>query len=197
MSQLTPQIPEPIPERSDIEKGIKMSYLLRAGHMGIMLDRTQRNLKRAERLERFAATGNVASLGETEPEEEMGVYLGNENHYHFGGTEVVAPPTPTAPTPPLVVTPAPPTAQPSTPDILVTPYVPKPPATPPATAPVPLQDASTLWEWLPLASIPIAAVALAYSVWPSTHEPVVTPPTAPVQQPTETPVDGQIGVTIR
>ena len=180
---------DPIPERGDVAKGLRTVFLNRAAHMGIMLDRTNRNLRRAEQLERFAATGKVSTLEEAPSEDDMGVYVGNEYHYH----EIQQPPPaatvppPTA-TPPIVVTPTPP-VKPCTPDIRVTPFTPRPQQ----PAPTPTQPTKPSW-WQDLGPIGLVAgpalVALAaYMSWPDTP----TPPSQPVQES----VDGEIGVTIR
>lgn len=77
------EIPEPIPRRSDIAKGIRTVYLNRVAHMGMMLDKVNRQNRRVERYEKFAATGNVKDLDAPESEDEdMGVAIGNEYHYH-------------------------------------------------------------------------------------------------------------------
>lgn len=77
-------IEEPIPKRSDIEKGLRTIYLNRVAHMGMMLDKVNRQNRRAERIEKFASTGEVKDL-QAPPDEEnedMGVNIGNEYHYH-------------------------------------------------------------------------------------------------------------------
>jgi len=76
------EIPEPIPKRSDIAKGIRTIYLNRVAHMGMMLEKMNRQNRRVERLEKFAATADVKDLDAPEDEEDMGVNIGNEFHYH-------------------------------------------------------------------------------------------------------------------
>jgi len=53
-----------------------------------MLDRMNRQVHAAERMQKFAATGNVKDL-EAPAEEgpEMGVNIGNETHNHYQVTE--------------------------------------------------------------------------------------------------------------
>jgi hypothetical protein len=76
------EIPEPIPKRSDIAKGIRTVYLNRVAHTGMMLEKMNRQNRRVERLEKFAATADVKDLDAPEDEEDMGVNIGNEYHYH-------------------------------------------------------------------------------------------------------------------
>jgi hypothetical protein len=94
------EIPEPIPRRSDIAKGLRTVYLNRVAHMGMMLDKVNRQNRRAERIEKFAATGDVKTLDAPESEEEdMGVNIGNEFHFHEQAPATAKPeaaPTPTA-----------------------------------------------------------------------------------------------------
>lgn len=73
-------IDEPIPDRSDITKAKREVYLINLAHDAIMLDRTNRQLHYGERLQKFAATGNVKDLDS--PEDDMGVNIGNEYHIH-------------------------------------------------------------------------------------------------------------------
>lgn len=87
-------IPEPIPDRSDIDKGVRTVFLDRVAHVGMMLEKMQRQNRRVERLEKFAATGEVADLEVPANEEDgMGVNIGNENHYHVELKEPPASPT--------------------------------------------------------------------------------------------------------
>src|SRR5690242_17641268 len=110
VAELEAEIPEPIPKRSDIVKGIRTVYLNRVAHMGMMLDKMNRQNRRVERIEKFAATGDPKTLDAPDEEnEEMGVNIGNEYHYHG-----ILPPD--APQPAPAVTPAPTaTAPPTTP----------------------------------------------------------------------------------
>lgn len=75
-------IPEPIPKRSDVQKGLRTVYLNRVAHMGMMLDKMQRNQAAAERLQKFAATSDVNDLTAPAEDQDMGVQIGNEIHYH-------------------------------------------------------------------------------------------------------------------
>ncbi len=74
---------EPIPERSDYTKAKRHVFNRHLAHEAVMLDEMQKTKARAARLERFAATGNVDDLMPSEGEEEMGVSIGNENHWHI------------------------------------------------------------------------------------------------------------------
>lgn len=84
-------IPEPIPKRSDVQKGLRTVYLNRVAHMGMMLDKMQRNQAAAERLQKFAASNDVNDLNAPAEEQDMGVQIGNEIHYHqyMGNGEAV------------------------------------------------------------------------------------------------------------
>lgn len=76
-------MPEPIPDRSDVQKYIRFAVLDRVAHVGIMLDKMQRQIRRAEGYEMLAATGNPKYLEAAADEEgEMAVNIGNEYHYH-------------------------------------------------------------------------------------------------------------------
>lgn len=86
------EIPEPIPKRSDVTKAKRNVFLRHLAHEGIMIDRVNRNLHNAERLQTFAATGNTDDLKAPPEDDEMGVNIGNEYHYH--GTQPPAPVTP-------------------------------------------------------------------------------------------------------
>lgn len=87
------EIPEPIPKRSDIAKGVRTVYLNRVAHMGMMLEKVNRQNRRVERLEKFAATGDVKDLDAPEDEDDMGVNIGNETHYHITETHNTQPPS--------------------------------------------------------------------------------------------------------
>jgi hypothetical protein len=79
----TEPIQEPIPDRDDKWKAKRLVFLRHLAHEGLMLDKVSRQNRRVERMEKFAATGNVSDLdAPEEATEEMGVNIGNENHYH-------------------------------------------------------------------------------------------------------------------
>lgn len=92
-SPVAEEIPEPIPKRSDIAKGIRTVYLNRVAHMGMMLEKVNRQNRRVERIEKFAATGDAKDLNapDSEKDEDMGVAIGNEYHYHVQAPPVAAP----------------------------------------------------------------------------------------------------------
>lgn len=75
-------VPEPIPERSDVAKAKRHVFNRHLAHEGIMLDRMQRQLRSAEKLQRFAATGDTNDLPKPGEDDEMGVNIGNEYHLH-------------------------------------------------------------------------------------------------------------------
>lgn len=78
----TEPIPEPIPERSDVAKAKRHVFNRHLAHEGIMLDRMQRQLRSAEQLQRFAATGDTKDLPKPGEDDDMGVNIGNEYHLH-------------------------------------------------------------------------------------------------------------------
>lgn len=86
-------INEPIPDRSDINKAKREVYLINLAHDAIMLDRANRQLHYGERLQKFAATGNVTDL-DAPGDDDMGVNIGNEYHIHQP-MEATPQPTPT------------------------------------------------------------------------------------------------------
>lgn len=94
------EIPEPIPERSDITKAKRHVFNRHLAHEGLMLDKMQRQIRHTERLQKFAATGDVKHLEPPEGEEDdgMGVNIGNENHWHIEMKEQPKAPQATAPT---------------------------------------------------------------------------------------------------
>lgn len=93
-------IPEPIPQRSDTTKAVRNVFNRHIAHEGIMLDRMQRQLRNAEKLQRFAATGKVEDLPNPGEDDDMAVNIGNEYHLH----EVMPPATqPTSTTPVAVI----------------------------------------------------------------------------------------------
>lgn len=96
------EVQEPIPKRSDVAKGIRTVYLNRVAHMGMMLDRVQRAQARAERLQDFAASGDTGTLEAPAEEQDMGVNIGNEYHYHVLTDTTPEPAPPTEVTPPAV-----------------------------------------------------------------------------------------------
>lgn len=108
-------VTEPIPKRSDVAKGVRTVYLNRVAHMGMMLDKMNRQNRRVERIEKFAATGKLEDLESPEEDEDMGVNIGNEIHYHYEGGEQQEALTP-APIPAPVPPPATPTPTPTTDD---------------------------------------------------------------------------------
>jgi hypothetical protein len=74
---------DPIRERSDIAKAKRNVFHRHLAHEGIMLDRMVRQLGTAERMQKFAVSGNTEDLKPTPEEiEDMGVQIGNEIHYH-------------------------------------------------------------------------------------------------------------------
>lgn len=84
MSSVATEIPEPIPDRSDVGKYVRFAVLDRVAHVGLVLDKLQRQVRRAEGYELLAATGDMKYLTDAvSKEEEMGVNIGNENHYHI------------------------------------------------------------------------------------------------------------------
>lgn len=95
---------EPIPERDDITKAKRLVFLRHLAHEGIMIDRVNRNLHAAERLQTFAATADVNDLNAPAgDEDEMGVNIGNEYHEHHvhnypAPPVAIAPPATTEPT---------------------------------------------------------------------------------------------------
>jgi hypothetical protein len=92
-------IPEPIPERDDITKAKRQVFGRHIAHEGIMLDRVQRQLRTAEKMQKFAATGDPKDLEWTaEDEADMGVNIGNENHFHIETKEQSQAATSSAPT---------------------------------------------------------------------------------------------------
>jgi hypothetical protein len=102
------EIPEPIPQRSDLAKAKRNVFFRHLAHEGIMLERMQRTLTNAEKLQRFASTGNTSDLPSPGDEEDMGVAIGNEIHYHLQGSgnrEVPQPLPAPAPTPQPATTP--------------------------------------------------------------------------------------------
>lgn len=100
-------VQEPIPHRSDIVKAERMVFMRHLAHEAMMLEKMQRQNRRVERFEKFAATGDTNDLEAPEGEdEEMGVAIGNEYHYHTlqPASAVQSPPSPgtataTAPSP--------------------------------------------------------------------------------------------------
>lgn len=101
--------PDPIPRRSDVAKILRTWALDKIAHTGIMIARTNRNLHKAERIQKFAVTGDPNDLLTPEGEDDMGVNIGNEIHYHYQGStpgESVATPagtdTPTADKPDVI-----------------------------------------------------------------------------------------------
>lgn len=118
---------DPIPDRSDLVKGLRTVFLDKVAHTGMMIARTNRILHGAERIQKFAATGKIEDLhattggGEGEAMNDYSVGIGNEVHYHYqvgADKAAAAPPN----TPPIVVTPTTPTK--------------KPPVTPKPTDPI-------------------------------------------------------------
>jgi hypothetical protein len=98
---------EPIPNRSDAHKAARNVALRYSGHEAAMLGEMIRAKRKAEKIQKFAATGNEADLEFTAEEEaDMAVNLGNEYHYHITQPGAVAtqptqpPSTPTTPTQP-------------------------------------------------------------------------------------------------
>lgn len=103
------EIPEPIPQRSDVAKAKRNVFFRHLAHEGIMLDRMQRTLVNAEKIQRFASTGNTSDLPSPGDEEDMGVAIGNEIHYHLQGVANKETPQPSPqptpqPTPPPATT---------------------------------------------------------------------------------------------
>lgn len=98
----TDEIPEPIPERDDITKAKRQVFGRHMAHEGVMLDRMQRQLRMAEKMQKFASSGDPKDLEWTEEDEAaMGVNIGNEYHIHQqlpAATQSPAKPTST-PTP--------------------------------------------------------------------------------------------------
>lgn len=115
MSTAAAEEPDPIPRRSDVAKIIRTWALDRIAHTGIMIARTNRNLHKAERIQKFAVTGDPNDLLTPEGEDDMGVYIGNEIHNHIEGGQPAAsatpatPATPVTPTTPVVTEPTEPT----------------------------------------------------------------------------------------
>lgn len=81
------EIPEPIADRTDAEKGVKLVFDRHIAHEGLMIDRMNRQLHASERMQKFAATGDVKDLEAPEEDESMGVNIGNEYHNHYQVTE--------------------------------------------------------------------------------------------------------------
>lgn len=93
-------IPDPIPERDDITKAKRHVFNRHLAHEAIMLDRMQRQLRMAEKAQKFATTGNTKDLEWTvEDESAMGVSIGNENHLHIQTKEQPQVTTAAAPMP--------------------------------------------------------------------------------------------------
>lgn len=81
-AEATPdQVAEPIPQRSDTTKAVRNVFNRHIAHEGIMLDRMQRQLRNAEKIQRFAATNDVNDLPKP-GDDDMGVNIGNEYHLH-------------------------------------------------------------------------------------------------------------------
>lgn len=78
------EIPEPIPERSDLTKAKRLVFMRHLAHEGVMIAKMVSQIRTAERMQKFAATGDVKDLEAPEGEDEMGgVNIGNENHFHI------------------------------------------------------------------------------------------------------------------
>lgn len=77
-------------------KTIKNHMLVRLGHEGMMLDKIMRQNKIVRDGVRSFQRGETTMGADVAKEEDMGVNIGNEIHYH-GGT--AAPPATTTPTP--------------------------------------------------------------------------------------------------
>lgn len=78
-------IPEPIPKRSDTHKVIRTAALNRIAHFGMMLDQVQKKQLTADKIFKFAASGDTNVLTAPAEEQDMGVQIGNEIHYHYSG----------------------------------------------------------------------------------------------------------------
>jgi hypothetical protein len=83
---------EPIPKRSDTTKFLRNWAFLRMAHEGLMVQRVRENAKKVERLEAFAASGNVEDL--KAGEDDVFMPIGNEIHNHFEGVQPTATPPP-------------------------------------------------------------------------------------------------------
>lgn len=106
-------IPEPIPVRSDERKIARNRALLLLGHEGVMLDKVQQQARYLMDVAKGARDGTLGKKpAETQtetdttesPDEEdqMGVNIGNETHFHLPITESQKPTTPApAPAPSL------------------------------------------------------------------------------------------------
>lgn len=84
----TPQDqPDPVKERSDVDKIKRLVALKHIAHEGIMLDKIQKEMKLVQDLAVQVRDGTLGTAGQTEafPEEEgeMGVSIGNETHNHI------------------------------------------------------------------------------------------------------------------
>jgi hypothetical protein len=99
------EMPEPIPQRSDVTKAKRNVFLRHLAHEGIMLARMQRTLRTAEKMGRLAASGDTEELTKPATEDDMAVNIGNEYHVHIP-SEGNGTPTPLpAPTPQPATTP--------------------------------------------------------------------------------------------
>lgn len=78
------------------EKFAKWWAMLRLGHNGMMLERTQRQLKAAENIADISMKGNTDGVNSLYPEDDMGVSIGNEvhNHYYMGADGATPTPVP-------------------------------------------------------------------------------------------------------
>lgn len=85
------EVPEPIDDLPWREKWFKLFMFTRLGHEGMMLDKIQQQTRSVLRLAEQAKTGNFQASPES-AEDEMGVSIGNEVHYHVqgGDTSTVA-----------------------------------------------------------------------------------------------------------
>jgi len=78
---------------------VGLSYAwMDTAHRGIMLAKLERDLQTTRAIERFAVTGDKREFAKPE-DDDMGVSIGNEIHYHVGATSPESTPTPTQPAP--------------------------------------------------------------------------------------------------
>lgn len=97
--------PQPEQPKNWLEQQLKLYSDLLLGHAGIATDRVQRNSERSYVLMDAAATGDLSKLSESDSKkgaEDMGVSVGNTQHYHYNYAKTETGVLPIAlPSPPL------------------------------------------------------------------------------------------------